>query len=216
MAATSRFSAARPRLPAAAAEVQAVHRTNHTRNCTFPAPRPHSRSRSASPSARNNLSYEQMDTMYHRPAHMPAEPSPVCNLEAARGRQRMSKLYSQPAGGRRHHFLHLTQNAWSDSLQRLCAVCFHPPGQVFKEHSVIQLRPLCIIEQVHIIALARTKRRQCQLGLLVRFRRSDIYTVLRVQFLEVCSRNLDVIRTGACKESDNRWVFKRFSFWQFS
>ena len=51
--------------------------------------------------------------------------------------------------------------------------------------------------------------------MLVRFRRSDIYTVLRVQFLEVCSRNLDVIRTGACKESDNRWVFKRFSFWQF-
>lgn len=104
MAATSRFSAARPRLPAAAAEVQAVHRTNHTRNCMFPVLRPHSRLRTASPSARNNLSYEQMDTMYHRPAHMPAEPSPVGNLEAVRGQQRMSKWYSQPAGGRRHHF----------------------------------------------------------------------------------------------------------------
>lgn len=146
---------------------------------------------------------------------MPAEPSPVGNLEAARGRQRMSNGIVDRQAVDTTIFLRLTQNAWSDSLQRLCAVCFHPPGQVFKEHSVIQLRPLCIIEQVHIIALARAKFRQGQLSLLVRFRRSDIYTVLRVQFLEVGSRNLDVIRTGACKERDNRRVFKRFSFWQF-
>ena len=72
-----------------------------------------------------------------------------------------------------------------------------------QEHSVIQLRPLCIIEQVHIIALARTKLRQCQLGLLVRFRRSDIYTV------PVSYTHLDVYkRQHLC-----RWATIRSLHW---
>ena len=108
-------------------------------------------------------------------------------------------------------FLHLLQNTGADSLQRLCAVCFHPPGQVFKEHGGVHLRPLGIIEHIHIIALARAKLRQGQLSLLVRFRRSYIYTVLWIQFLEAGSRKLDFIRTCTCKERDNRRVFKRFA-----
>ena len=96
-------------------------------------------------------------------------------------------------------------------LERFCVVCLHPPRQVFKEHRVVQLRPLGIIEQIQIIALARAKLRQRKLRLLIGLRSGDVDAVLRIELLKICGRYFNFIRTGACEERNDRRVFERFA-----